>query len=55
DKKFRVGYGKGFYDRFLLKCRADARLIGLNFFTPIEKIVDVNEFDVSLDQVIYPL
>ncbi|MFL3660248.1 MAG: 5-formyltetrahydrofolate cyclo-ligase [Polaribacter sp.] len=55
DKKFRVGYGKGFYDRFLLKCRADARLIGLNFFPPIQKITDVNEFDVSLDQIIYPL
>lgn len=55
DKKYRVGYGKGFYDRFLIKCRDDAKFIGLNFFTPIQKIEDVNEFDISLDQVIYPL
>jgi len=34
DKKFRVGYGKGFYDRFLSNCRKDAKFIGLNFFFP---------------------
>jgi 5-formyltetrahydrofolate cyclo-ligase len=51
---FRVGYGKGFYDRFLSKCRKDAKIIGLNFFKPIKKIDDVNEFDIALDQVIFP-
>jgi 5-formyltetrahydrofolate cyclo-ligase len=53
-KKYRVGYGKGFYDRFLSSCRKDAKLIGLNFFKPIEEIEDVNEFDIPLQQVIYP-
>lgn len=51
---FRVGYGKGFYDRFLTNCRKDCKKIGLNFFKPIAKIDDVNEFDVALDAVIYP-
>ncbi len=51
---FRVGYGKGFYDRFLSNCRKDVKKIGLNFFKPISNISDVNAFDVALDEVIYP-
>ncbi|OSY88104.1 5-formyltetrahydrofolate cyclo-ligase [Tenacibaculum holothuriorum] len=55
DKKnFRVGYGKGFYDRFLAECIPTVKTIGLNFFEPIEKISNVNEFDIPLDSVIYP-
>ena len=54
NKKYRVGYGKGFYDRFLSKCRKDAKRIGLNFFTPITEIENTNEFDIPLHQVIYP-
>jgi 5-formyltetrahydrofolate cyclo-ligase len=53
-KNYRVGYGKGFYDRFLSSCRKDAKLIGLNFFKPIEEIEDKNEFDIPLQQIIYP-
>ena len=54
EQNYRVGYGKGFYDRFLSNCRKDCKKIGLNFFKPIAKIDDVNEFDVALDSVIYP-
>ena len=53
-KKYRVGYGKGYYDRFLSNCRKDAKLIGLNFFKPIQHIEDINEFDIPLHQIIYP-
>jgi 5-formyltetrahydrofolate cyclo-ligase len=50
DKRgFRVGYGKGFYDKFLSKCRDDCRKIGLSLFPPVEKIADVEDFDVPLD------
>lgn len=51
---YRVGYGKGFYDRFLSNCRKDCKKIGINFFTPIKHIVDKNQFDISLDLVLYP-
>ncbi|WP_296638306.1 5-formyltetrahydrofolate cyclo-ligase [Polaribacter sp.] len=51
---YRVGYGKGFYDRFLSNCRKDCKKIGLNFFTPIRHIADKNQFDISLDLVLYP-
>ena len=54
EENYRVGYGKGFYDRFLSECREDTQTIGLNFFSPIKKIKDTHEFDVPLNSVIYP-
>ena len=55
DKRgFRVGYGKGFYDKFLIKCRADCLKIGLNYFAPVGEIFDVNEFDIKLDFCVTP-
>lgn len=50
----RVGYGKGFYDRFLSECRPDVVKIGLSFFDPVEKINDLNEYDIPLDLCITP-
>jgi 5-formyltetrahydrofolate cyclo-ligase len=46
---FRVGYGKGFYDRFLLNCNQNIIKIGLSLFEPIDKIDDVDKFDVKID------
>lgn len=54
EQNYRVGYGKGFYDRFLSNCKKDIKTIGLNFFPPIQKIEDINEYDIPLDEVIYP-
>lgn len=54
ERNYRVGYGKGFYDRFLSECKPTVKTIGLNFFSPIHKIEDVNEFDMALDKVVYP-
>ena len=53
ETHFRVGYGKGFYDRFLAKRRKDAQIIGLNFFKPIKEITDLNKYDIALNDVIY--
>jgi 5-formyltetrahydrofolate cyclo-ligase len=50
----RVGYGKGFYDRFLADCRPDVQKIGLSLEPPIESITDPNPFDVPLDAVVMP-
>ncbi|WP_264566233.1 5-formyltetrahydrofolate cyclo-ligase [Flavobacterium sp. N3904] len=50
DKKgHRVGYGKGFYDKFLSQCKPETIKIGLSFFEPEEQILDVFENDVLLD------
>jgi 5-formyltetrahydrofolate cyclo-ligase len=50
----RVGYGKGFYDRFFAKCGPEVIKIGLSLFEPVEKIDDVNEFDFPLDFAFTP-
>ncbi|MFN3967569.1 5-formyltetrahydrofolate cyclo-ligase [Flavobacterium sp.] len=51
----RVGYGKGFYDTFLSKCKEDVIKIGLSFFEPEDLIEDVSATDIRLDYCITPL
>lgn len=50
----RVGYGKGFYDRFLHQCKEDCLKIGLSYFDPVAIIEDANEYDVTLNFCITP-
>lgn len=55
DKKGnRIGYGKGFYDRFLSGCRPDSPKAGISFFPPVDYITDINSFDIPLDLCITP-
>lgn len=49
---YRVGYGKGFYDRFLAEL--DTERIGLSFFEAVEEINDVHLNDIRLDKCITP-
>ena len=50
----RVGYGKGYYDRFLANCREDVLKIGLSYFPPVYYIDDIENFDKKLDFCITP-
>ena len=50
----RVGYGKGFYDVFLSKCKPETIKIGLSFFEAETTIADVFENDVKLDYCVTP-
>lgn len=50
----RVGYGKGFYDRFLAQCRPDAQRVGLALEAPITEITDVAPTDQALTACVTP-
>ncbi len=50
----RVGYGKGFYDRFLSKIPPQALKVGLSLFEPVPEIDDINENDIRLDHCVTP-
>ena len=54
EKGYRVGYGKGFYDRFLAGCREDVLKIGFSYFEPVKNIDDTQSFDVPLNYCITP-
>jgi len=49
----RIGYGKGFYDRFLAQCPKNCLKVGLSFFSPEPKILYEN-MDIPLDYCITP-
>lgn len=50
----RVGYGKGFYDRFLASCSPEIITVGLSFFKAESKISEVFESDIPLDYCVTP-
>ncbi len=50
----RVGYGKGFYDRFFATLKKNTPKAGLSFFSPEEPVEDVSEWDVPLDYLVTP-
>tara|TARA_B100000795_G_C22781362_1_gene432458 strand:+ start:1441 stop:1998 length:558 start_codon:yes stop_codon:yes gene_type:complete len=49
----RLGYGKGYYDRFLEKCNSETIFIGLSLFEP-ELEVPFENTDISLNFCITP-
>lgn len=54
SKGYRVGYGKGFYDKFFSSLDRKPLVIGISFFDAIEQIDDLNELDIPLDYCITP-
>ncbi len=44
----RIGYGKGFYDRFLKQCKAECIKVGLSFEPPITPFLP-DQYDVPID------
>lgn len=50
----RLGYGKGFYDRFLSTCRRDVIKTGISYFNPEDRFEEVDPFDIPLDICITP-
>jgi len=54
EQGHRVGYGKGFYDKLLSKCKSDCKRIGLSLLEPLTKIEDINPHDKKLHACITP-
>ena len=54
NKGYRVGYGKGFYDKFLSTCHTNVITVGIAFTEPIAHISDLNEHDIPLQFVVNP-
>jgi 5-formyltetrahydrofolate cyclo-ligase len=55
DKKgHRVGYGKGFYDRFLSNCGPDTIKIGLSLFEAEEGTIQLDLKDIPLNFCVTP-
>ena len=53
SKGYRVGYGKGFYDRFLSEIKT--KKVGISLFDILpEEISDVHQDDIRLDLCITP-
>ena len=50
----RVGYGKGFYDKFLSECKPETIKIGLSFFESEEKIEGVFKSDIPINFCVTP-
>jgi len=53
-KGYRIGYGAGFYDRFLEQCRPGILKVGLSHFPPLDQLIDTNDHDMKLDFCITP-
>ena len=49
----RIGYGKGFYDSFLKKCKKNVLKIGVSLFKP-EPFIQSESHDVKLNYCITP-
>ncbi|MCP9756729.1 5-formyltetrahydrofolate cyclo-ligase [Lacihabitans sp. CCS-44] len=55
DKKGnRVGYGKGYYDKFLQFATQDTTIVGLSIFEPVELIEDTDAFDIKINFCVTP-
>ncbi len=51
---YRVGYGKGYYDRFLSKVSKKTIKVTLSAFALVEPIEDIKVFDIPMDYCITP-
>ena len=51
---YRVGFGKGYYDKFLATCSDNTLKMGFSYFPPVEKIENIDIFDIAMDICITP-
>lgn len=54
SRGYRIGYGGGYYDRFLKECNSNTKKIVLNFFEPIYKVDDICQYDIPVNYCVTP-
>lgn len=52
-QNYRIGYGKGYYDRYLMNVRT--RKIGLAFSFQFHSAIEVHSLDIPMDEIITEL
>jgi 5-formyltetrahydrofolate cyclo-ligase len=50
----RIGYGKGYYDRFLQKCTKDTLFLGVNLGPLLEGNLFIDQYDIPMHYMITP-
>lgn len=53
-KGYRVGYGKGFYDRFFATLTNSTRKVGISLFEPCLDLEDISDTDIPLTDCVTP-
>lgn len=54
EKGHRLGYGKGFYDRFFASFEQKVAKIGVSYFSALEEFLPSEENDIALDYCVTP-
>jgi 5-formyltetrahydrofolate cyclo-ligase len=54
NKGNRIGYGKGYYDRFLARCKPECIKIGLSFYEAEQDSFPMEATDIPLDYCVTP-
>ncbi len=55
SRRYRIGYGAGYYDRFLLSLRPDCLKVGIAFEMQMLEQFDAERYDIPMDFVITEL
>jgi 5-formyltetrahydrofolate cyclo-ligase len=50
----RIGFGKGYYDRYFARTGNSVKRIGISYFDPMPNFEDTHQFDVPLSHCITP-
>lgn len=50
----RIGYGKGYYDRFLAKCNPKTEFVGITLGPLLEGDLYIDRYDIAMDLMITP-
>lgn len=54
SKGTRVGYGGGYYDRFLAEVEKEVPKVGVSFFPPTAEDLPAKSFDIPLTHIVSP-